>query len=396
MTDNTRRTLHDQFSKSDAYRSPNRILQTKYAESFSHFMEQVQYHTPMKAEPNKENIGASPMQWNSPSMTPPPSFTSIKTPIKNNPKNPFDANLTEHLHLETFSPSVFSRVLSPSEDQDSNWRIEHVALLNPTDFSPNFNHHLTDPTTEAEAQEKILQFFSQKQIAPSPWSHPRTRVLARSKSKTPGEVSPSQATCKNVWTQTSLSFPPVLPLEVEEILSQYMNDPQDHTAAQSSTSSNSECDDSSLNASSLRRKLFSQMNTTPQPEDAVTYVRSREQSSSPILTTGPHSSRFSFSPSSHPVSPPILSPISAHLEESAAMDEATSQNWGSTDLRPSSFPDRTVLMETYEAGYFGGSPNVIKPRDTNFVDEIKPETMHFGADKVGQPKECSTPTKILF
>lgn len=49
MTDNTRRTLHDQFSKSDAYRSPNRILQTKYAESFSHFMEQVQYHTPLKS-----------------------------------------------------------------------------------------------------------------------------------------------------------------------------------------------------------------------------------------------------------------------------------------------------------------------------------------------------------
>lgn len=131
-------------------------------------------------------------------MTPPPSFTSIKTPIKNNPKNPFDANLTEHLHLETFSPSVFSRVLSPSEDQDSNWRIEHVALLNPTDFSPNFNHHLTDPTTEAEAQEKILQFFSQKQIAPSPWSHPRSRVLARSKSKqVVGESSPAQAVSKS-------------------------------------------------------------------------------------------------------------------------------------------------------------------------------------------------------
>ena len=140
-------------------------------------------------------MGSSPMHWNSPSMTPPPSFTSIKTPIKNNQKNPFDANLTEHLHLETFSPSVFSRVLSPSEDQDSNWQIEHVALLNPTDFSPNFNTHLTDPKTEAEAQEKILQFFSQKQIAPSPWSHPRSRVLARSKNKVSGETSLAQTTC---------------------------------------------------------------------------------------------------------------------------------------------------------------------------------------------------------
>lgn len=141
--------------------------------------------------------GASPMQWNSTSMTPPPSFTSTKTPIKNNARNPFDANLTEHLHLETFSPSVFSRVLSPSEDQDSNWRIEHVALLNPTDFSPNFNTHLTDPNTEEEAQEKILQFFNQKQIAPSPWSHPRGRIPARSKHKTPGEFSPAQAVSKS-------------------------------------------------------------------------------------------------------------------------------------------------------------------------------------------------------
>lgn len=148
-------------------------------------------------ESGKENLGSSPMQWNSPSMTPPPSFTSIRTPIKNNQKNPFDANLTEHLHLETFSPSVFSRVLSPSEDQESQWRIEHVALLNPTDFSPNFNTHLTDPTTEAEAQEKILQFFSQKQIAPSPWSHPRTRVLARSKSKMPGDSSPVQTVSRS-------------------------------------------------------------------------------------------------------------------------------------------------------------------------------------------------------
>lgn len=28
------------------------------------------------------------------------------------------------------------------------------------------------------------------------------------------------------WTQTTLSFPPILPLEVEEIFNQYMNDPE--------------------------------------------------------------------------------------------------------------------------------------------------------------------------
>ncbi len=45
-----------------------------------------------------------------------------------------------------------------------------------------------DPNTEAEAQEKILQFFNQnKQIAPSPWSHPRSRILTRSKNKAAGD-----------------------------------------------------------------------------------------------------------------------------------------------------------------------------------------------------------------
>lgn len=45
-----------------------------------------------------------------------------------------------------------------------------------------------DPSTEAEAQEKILQFFNQnKQIAPSPWSHPRSRILTRSKNKAAGD-----------------------------------------------------------------------------------------------------------------------------------------------------------------------------------------------------------------
>ena len=124
-------------------------------------------------------------------------------------------------------------------------------------------------------------------------------------------------------------------------------------------------------------------------------MTNREQSSSPILTTGPHSSRFSFSPCSHPVSPPILSPICSHLEESVAMDEATSQSWVVADSQPSSFPDRTVLMETSEVGYFSSS-NVTQSQGANFIDKIKTETMHFSADKVGQPKECSTPTKNHF
>jgi len=385
MTDNTRRNPLLELVKPDAYINPNRILQTKYAESFNHFRDQVQFNSPLKPDPDQENLVSSPMQWNSP-VTPPPSFTSVKTPIKVL-KNPFDANLTEHLHLETFSPSVFSKVLSPSDDQDSNWRIEHVALLNPTEFSPNLPTHLADPNIEAEAQEKILQFFSQKQIAPSPWSQPRSRLLGRSKNKTPGEALQAQPVLKSAWTQTSLSFPPILPLEVEEVLSQYMNDPQDLTGF--SGTSSSECDDSSLNTSSLRRKLFTQMSTTPSKRESDTYMTNPSQSSSPILMTGPHSSRFSFSPCSRPVSPPILSPICSNEENSVAMDETTRQSWGVSDLQPASFRERTVLMETYEAGCFGCPSNTVQSEVMNDT----PVEQLFIADSVGQPVECSTPTK---
>lgn len=49
MTDNTRRTPLHELVKPDAYISPNRILQTKYAESFNHFRDQVQFNSPMKS-----------------------------------------------------------------------------------------------------------------------------------------------------------------------------------------------------------------------------------------------------------------------------------------------------------------------------------------------------------
>ena len=76
------------------------------------------------------------------------------------------------------------------------------------------------------------------------------------------------------------------------------------------------------------------------------------------------------------------------------MDEATRQSWGVGDQQASVIlPDRTILMETYEAGYFSSSNVAVQSREANFVDDSNAEAIHFTADKVGQPKECSTPTK---
>lgn len=53
-------------------------------------------------------------------------------------------------------------------------------------------------------------------------------------------------------------------------------------------------------------------------------------------------------------------------------------------------------METYEGGYFSCSSNAVQSREMNLVDESNAETANFTTDKVGQPKECSTPTKNQF
>jgi len=97
-------------------------------------------------------------------------------------------------------------------------------------------------------------------------------------------------------------------------------------------------------------------------------------------------------------------------EGSEAMDEATRQSWmgGTTSvgLESQPLPDRTVLMETYEAGYFSCSSNaaiqhqssreaIVLLEEDDASNNAEASNL-FTADKVGRPKECSTPTKTHF
>jgi hypothetical protein len=115
---------------------------------------------------------------------------------------------------------------------------------------------------------------------------------------------------------------------------------------------------------------------------------SRSRSSSPILRTGPLSSRFSFSPcSTRPISPPVLSPIGSldvQHESCMAVDENTRQSW---DLRQSS-TTCGCPMETYEAGCLNCSTSTV----------VQSSSRMDLADNSGfglccKPVECSTPTK---
>ena len=71
------------------------------------------------------------------------------------------------------------------------------------------------------------------------------------------------------------------------------------------------------------------------------------------------------------------------------VDDTTRQSWTAND-RHSTCPDRTVSMETYEAGCFNCSTTTA----TVETEPITEQHPHFIADKVGKPVECSTPTKL--
>ncbi|XP_071956823.1 protein aurora borealis-like [Antedon mediterranea] len=87
--------------------------------------------------------------------------------------NPFEAESTDSLHLSKFSPSIF-KIKTPSSTKKSpkfRWSIDQLAILKPADIdeTPQQDTNL-DQDTEQRLQQAIDQFFSQKQVAPSPWS----------------------------------------------------------------------------------------------------------------------------------------------------------------------------------------------------------------------------------
>lgn len=169
----------------------------------------------------------------------------------------------------------------------------------------------------------------------------------------------------------------------------------------------SDADDSGLlNASSLRRKLFTHAGSTPTRDECDTTpasdessdisqrhtptvgIRCRGRSSSPVLLTGPLSRRFSFSPCSRPVSPPVLSPICSRDETSMTVDETTRQSWmivseDFSSLQNSGSPEGTVLMEAGETSCCVPFSLSGPARNRLIKDD----------GYVGKPVECSTPTK---
>ena len=235
------------------------------------------------------------------------------TPSSGPRSNPFDSQMSmDRLHLPTFSPSVFSIVVSPSQESTSSgsggqfWSLDQQARLFPaqiSDDSPWKQEAAVskmDPEEEDKTQEAIDLYFSRHHKITSPEDsvpisvsslHQRS-ILMESVGNSPNLIASDKSNlhdnmeqekinnssrCSSdldsnvqscVSTQTSLSFPPILPLEVEKVLAKYglkdQENGENERVIQASASgwhsrrNNSRGEDSgqNLSNSTLRRKLF--------------------------------------------------------------------------------------------------------------------------------------------
>lgn len=254
-----------------------------------------------------------------------------RTPSSGPRINPFDSHLsTDRLLLPTCSPSVFSIVVSPSQEASTSgrfWSLDQQAHLFPAQISDDspWKQEMAvsrlDPEMEDKTQEAIDLYFSQHHKVTSPEELPsiartvslnnrsvamesvgNSPNLSCATSKSSREVSSVQesepmkedednadnsgsnsaavAVCTQ-WTQTCLSFPPILPPEVEDIIATYSvfhevqnNQPKPIMMSGSSLpvggqrnnsvpplrlSLRAMAEEGNLSASTLRRKLFAGM-----------------------------------------------------------------------------------------------------------------------------------------
>ncbi len=220
--------------------------------------------------------------------------------------NPFDSHLSiDRLHLPSFSPSVFSVVVSPSQEELSNtgkfWSLDQQARLFPTqisDDSPFKQEAATsklDQEAEQKTQEAIDVYFSQHHLITTPEDVPlitaslHRSVMMDSVGNSPSLTDTAQTGDQNAvmedkdenvsrmssnvsyeqgqicrCTQTWLSFPANLPPEVENVLAQYgllNEEPEDGIAviAPSANPWGGKRNESNASNSTLRRKLFACM-----------------------------------------------------------------------------------------------------------------------------------------
>ena len=184
-----------------------------------------------------------------------------RTPSSGPRLNPFDSHLSvDKLHLPTCSPSVFSIVVSPSQDQAGTssgsggkfWSLDQQARLFPaqiSDDSPWKQESAVSRLIDQATEEAIDLYFSQNHQVTTPEDVPlitanslqQRSILMDCVGNSPNLTdsctnNENEDNCKNLSgsssisyepgqvcrsTQTCLSFPKVLPVDLENVLTKY-------------------------------------------------------------------------------------------------------------------------------------------------------------------------------
>ncbi|CAG5103451.1 Similar to bora: Protein aurora borealis (Drosophila pseudoobscura pseudoobscura) [Cotesia congregata] len=282
-------------------------------------MSPVIYKTPLKQFEARKNYNSNDrsrgISMLSSHCTPPSGLTKFIA------RNPFDAELTNRLHMSVISPTIFSKVPTKTHDSPFSWTIDELAMLKPVaieEFSLQ-QSHASDPEVEKRAQEAINKFFSAKEIHPSPWNERRESV--KQLMTTPGSLieeidsEKTEKTTRDCWAQTELSLPPKLPQHVEDALKPFFTFTQDQQVDNDEANSSSN--------SSLRRKLFFNHDDSIEDDSECSLILSPSKiNSSPprsgmmahgtLIGEGLSNMQRTYDTSFRPdklISPPDMSPI---------------------------------------------------------------------------------------
>lgn len=163
------------------------------------------------------------------------------------------------LHTHT-SPSLFHRPSTPQLcSTQFEWTIDDVSSLNPANVEAHETQFMstTDPETEAKAQAAINSYFKEQIVLPSPIDCVLRNQKIILKDDTFVSMTAADKSTRDGCCQTELTFPPILPKSVEDILRPYftytMDQQQIHVITCDKTNATL---DAEIRDASLRRKLF--------------------------------------------------------------------------------------------------------------------------------------------
>ncbi|XP_049547068.1 protein aurora borealis [Anopheles darlingi] len=248
--------------------------------------------------------------------------------------NPFEPHLTERLHLPMIaSPSLFHRPSTPQNHNSSvcqfEWTIDEVSSLGPAHVEPHETQFLEtpDPVAEARVQAAISSFFKENSIVPSPIDNNQRKqkvdLLKQSNEPSGSLGQPAKRRQRDGIAQTVLTLPPVLPAEVEAVLSKFLTfneDQQQKNNVPTLDESLASSIDHDARDASLRRKLFNIISPDGEAEESETEGADRFPNSLDDLDL------IALSPA--PVSPEVLTG-SQEAEGALQQDLKRSRYFGS-------------------------------------------------------------------